>query len=159
MLLWLMLACTGGSNDDTGATDTGGVAAGEGMGTLALSFAIDDDYFDAMEEPATGPFRATIYNADDVSGIGPADGAREYGDIVVDTVDLTTGEPTAVLLVTDPMPNVWVTILGFMDSDGNSVEPHGPDRKDPVTLPNDNEFLVVHDAETPAQVFFGLLNP
>jgi len=156
LTLLLALACTGSVETDT---DTGDEDVA-GTGTLALSFRIDDDYRDVMQEPALGPFWGSVYLADEVTGIGPDDGALPLAHIHVAEIDLT-GEPvSAALFVTDPLPNDWVTILGFMDSDSNAVPgDEDPDSKDPVTLPNENEFLVVKDAETPAEVFFGFLNP
>ncbi|MCO4772671.1 MAG: hypothetical protein KDA24_21750, partial [Deltaproteobacteria bacterium] len=135
-------------------------SADAGTGTLAVSFRIDEDWADAMDEPAIGSFRATIYYSDEVTGLGPDDGATELADIFVDVVDMTGADrTTGVLHTTEELPATWVTILGFVDSDANSSEPHGPDDGDPVTLPNQNEFLVVTGAETPAEVLFDFLNP
>ena len=41
----------------------------------------------------------------------------------------------------------------FLDVDGNGAATHDPDDKDPVTLPNDNDFDVVGDAETVVEVY------
>ena len=128
-------------------------------GTLAVSFNINEIRAGQMDEPAVGPFWGTIYDTDDVLGTGPKDDAREYGSIYVEVVDLTDGTFTSpVLHTTALLPTTWVTIFGFMDSDGNSVEDdRSPDDADPVTLPNQNEFLVVAGEETAAEVHFGLL--
>lgn len=145
--------CSGSSPAETDVT-------GSGTGTLALRFAIDDDWHAAMSEPAKGPFWGSIYLADEVTGAGPVEGAVALWSIEVAEVDLTSGAPTAALHVTGALPIGWVTVLGFMDSDGNAlVDAPDPDDDDPVTLPNENEFEVLEDAETEVEVFFGLLKP
>ena len=161
MTLLLLAGCpTAGSDDDDSSVASDDDDTTDGTGTLAISFRIDADWADAMDEPAIGPFRASIYLTDEVSGIGPDEGAEALADIFVDEVDLT-GEDlsTGVLHVTGALPATWVTVLGFLDSDGNSVEPHGPDDGDPVTLPNSNAFEVLPGAETSAEVLFDFLNP
>jgi hypothetical protein len=135
-------------------------AQGEpGEGTLAVSFSIDADWQAAMEEPALGTFHGGIFLTDEVTALGPEEGAEPL-ELVTVLVDLTGGSPTPVLYTTGALSEGWVDVLGFLDSDGNVVPgTDEPDAKDPVTLPADNEFQVVADAETPAQVHFGLLNP
>lgn|GEM_PF-1764315 len=158
----LILLATGcpAANDDDSAGDDDDSALEATTGTLAVSFRIDEDWAAAMDEPAVGPFRATIYWSDQVTGIGPDDDAEELADIFVAEVDLTGPDLTSpVLFTTGELTAGWVTILGFLDSDGNSVEPHGPDDGDPVTLPNDNAFEVIAGAESPAEVLFDFLNP
>jgi hypothetical protein len=158
--LLLVLACSGSDPaGDTGASADGGAASGPGV--LALSFGIDLDYRDVMDEPAVGSFWGTIYLADDVSGIGPVDGAQDFGGVYVETVDLSgeTGA-TETLFTSADIDAAEVVVLGFLDSDGNadSADP-GPDESDPVTLPADNKFDVVPGATTDVQVWLGFLNP
>lgn len=156
MLLFLLLLACGAGPSDTDETD----AAGSGRGDLRLSFGIDSDWFASMDEPCVGPFWGSVWLADEVTGAGPIDGAESLADVHVGSVDLSTGESTAVLTTVTDLPAGWVTILGFLDSDGNAiVDAPDPDEDDPVTLPGDNEFEVVEDAETDVVVFFGLLNP
>ncbi len=165
LLSSLLIGCTpapAGDDDDSAVANDDDSAPTEG--TLAVSFAIDEDWYDRVVnngDPVVGPFWATIFDADDVTGVGPEDGAREYGDVYVEEVDLSVrGEATGVLFITKPLPATWVTILGFMDVDGNSVEDdRDPDEGDPVTLPNRNEFEVLAGEEAPAEVFFNFLNP
>jgi hypothetical protein len=65
-----------------------------------------------------------------------------------------------VLFTTGALPVGEVTILGFIDSDGNAdPDAPSPDAKDPVTLPSDNEFDVIGGQETTVEVYFGLINP
>jgi len=130
-----------------------------GDGTLALTFGIDSDYLAAMEEPAVGTFYGSFWLGSEVTSLGPDDGAMDLGGIEV-ALDLTDGGPTAVLFTSGPLPAEEIVVLGFLDSDANT-DPGapGPDAKDPVTLPNDNDFDVVAGQETTVEVFFGLLNP
>lgn len=158
--LLLVIACSGADPaGDSGADGDGG--AGAGPGTLNVGFAIDLDYRDVMDEPAVGRFWGTIYLAEDVSGVGPVDGAQEFGSVYVETVDLS-GETGAsdTLFTSDPIDASQVVILGFLDSDGNAdPTAPGPDDRDPVTLPADNQFDVAPNAATDVQVWLGFLNP
>lgn len=152
----LISACSGSDGKSSDDTDQ----PGSGTGTLAARFTIDEDWRAAMEEPATGPFRGSVYLADEVSGVGPDAGAEALGDVFVENVDLSAGGTTDVLWTSEALPVGWVTILGFMDSDANAVEgEEDPDEKDPVTLPHENEFEVLEDAETEITIQFGFLNP
>ena len=157
MMLLAFLACVGGKDApvDSSVTDTGPFPEGQ----LALRFDIDADYRDAMDEPALGHFRGSFWRSDEVEAIGPIEGAEDLGSISVDNIDLT-GDATAVLFTSEPLPPIEVTVLGFLDSDGN-MDPDNPDpdKKDPVTLPNDNEFLVVAGETTEVEVLFDFLNP
>lgn len=163
LILGIVLAgCTPtGDDDDSSVSDDDDSTPEPTTGTLAVSFRIDKDWRDNMDEPAVGSFWGTIFDSDDVTGLGPKEKARAYGDIFVADIDLSDEHISAVLHTTDELPATWVTILGFMDSDGNSVEDdRDPDDGDPVTRPTaDNEFLVVAGEETPAEVVFNFLNP
>jgi hypothetical protein len=155
----LVIGCPAtGADDDDSVADDDDAAATEG--TLAVSFRIEADWADVMDEPAVGPFWGSIYLSEEVTALGPNDDAVALGSIYVEIVDLTGPDLTSpVLFTTDPLPAEWVVILGFMDSDGNSIEDdRDPDQRDPVTLPNDNQFLVIAGEETPAEVLFGFLN-
>ena len=159
LLLALLLAACPTADDDDGQRDDDDSAEAPTQGTLAISFRIDEDWAAAMDEPALGPFRATIFRTDEVSGVGPDDGAQELESIFVQEVDLTgSGLSSPTLYVTGELNAGWVTVLGFLDSDSNSVEPHRPDEGDPVTLPNDNAFEVIGGEETPVEVLFDFLN-
>jgi hypothetical protein len=169
LLLGAALALAGcptdtSDDDDSGAGDDDDSTPEATEGTLSVSFRIDEDWFDRLVDngdTAIGPFWGSIYDSEDVTGVGPKDDPRQYGDVYVEEVDLTDGDfTTDVLFTTELLPATWVTILGFVDVDGNSVEDdRDPDTGDPVTLPNANEFLVVAGEETPAEVYFGFLNP
>ncbi len=155
--LFVLLALTACTSDLTTPSDTGTPAPTEG--TLALTFRIDTDYQAAMDEPAIGTFYGSFWRGSEVTSLGPDDGAEDLGGIEV-ALDLTAANPTGVLLTSDPLPAEEIVVLGFLDSDANAVlgAPE-PDTKDPVTLPNDNDFDVVGGEETTVEVFLGFLNP
>ena len=173
-VLFLMLAIAAGlpgcaGKTDSGGSDTGGGADGTdgggvpltGVGQLALTFAIDSDYAAAMDEPPSGTFYGSFWRGDEVSGVGPDDGAVDLGGVQVDDLTLPLdGSGTTVVFTSADLPTGEVVLLGFLDSDGNTDPANpGPDAKDPVTLPSDNDFDVVDGAVTEVRVFFGLLNP
>lgn len=167
LLILALGACTGKSDADSGPASrsedsgmgTGGAGPGPVTGRLALSFGLDVDHQALMEEDAIGPFWGSFYNADDVTGVGPNDGAVALGSIHVEELDLRDG-PSTVLFTSEDLTATKVVVLGFLDSDGNATPgDEGPDDKDPVTLPGDNRFTLVGGETAEVQVWFGLLNP
>lgn len=158
LLLALALACKPEPEDSTPPVDTD-----PGVGTLALSFAIEPDYIPILagdgQEPV-GTFYGSFWRGDEVTGAGPDEGAVDLGSIEVALVDLTPdGGPSAVLFTSEELPAIEVVVLGFLDTDSNGGETHDPDDGDPVTLPADNDFDVIEGETTAVTVFFGLLNP
>jgi hypothetical protein len=163
-VLWsvLLVACKGGEpvetdGGDTDVTDTAPPACADATatGTLALSFEMEADLIPSMDEPPVGTFYGSVFDAADVTALGPNDGAVALEDFSVASVDLTAdGGPTAAMYTTGQLPACYVAVLGCLDSDGNDC-----DRHDPVTHPNDNRPLVVADAETAFTVEMNLLNP
>ena len=160
LLLALLLACTG-TDGDTGGGDSADTEAPSGPGTLALTFRMDADYIATMAKDGqspTGTFGGSIYAEDDATGIGPNEGAVPLLDFSVPGVDLTVdGGPTAVLLVTDPLEPQVVWILGCLDAD--VPEDGCGDVGDPITIPNENKAQVIAEAETPFQVYMGMIRP
>ncbi len=159
LILLLALACADKGGEETGSpTETGDTGPTEG--TLALTFAMDPDYIEIMDEEPVGRFWGSFWKDEEVTGAGPDEGAESLGDIYVESVDLAPdGGPTEVLFTSDALSGA-VVVLGFVDSDGNAdPKAPDPDDKDPVTLPGDNEFEVVPGEETVIQVYFGFLNP
>ena len=167
--LILLLACSDKSastdSGDTGDANTSPDESVEGFGDLQLAFAMDADYLELLRdtygEKAIGTFYGSVYRTEDVTSIGPVDGAEPLASADVETVDLTpSGDETAVLHTIEGLPSGSVTILGFLDTDGNAKsDDPGPDDHDPVTLPSENAFEVVADTESLAVVYFGFLNP
>ena len=161
MLLSLfVLACTteaetGGSDSAVDTGDSAPECDPTEPGVLVLSFQMDVDQLDNMEEPAVGTFRGSIYAEDQSTAIGPIEGAVSMIDFTVENVDLTvTGGPTGALWSADPLPSQKLWVLGCLDSDGNDC-----DKKDPITVPNDNKLLLAACGETAFTVYLGLLNP
>lgn len=165
-----------GTEDGTDGTEDGVPAADSlppcdaddpttGPGSrLVIRFEIDTFLFDQFgeDEEARGPFWGSIWDADDVSALGPDDGASSIAGIQVDDVDLRDGGPTAYLCASAPVdpPSGFVRMLGFVDIDGNAdPDDAGPDKGDPATFPSDNEVEITADAEIPATVVFNLLSP
>jgi hypothetical protein len=143
--------------DSPADTDATPVACADATttGSLALSLAMEEDYIPSMDEDPIGTFRASVFRGEDVSGIGPVDGAVALADIEVADVDLTDGGgPVDLAHTVADLPACRVAILGCLDSDGNDCDQH-----DAITLPNDNMFVVIEGTATPVQVFLGLLNP
>lgn len=156
-----LCACTGGAAEtETGSgvdTDTVPTTCADATvtGSLALSLAMEADYIPSMDEPPVGTFRAAVFRGEDVTAIGPNEDAVSLHEIEVANVDLTgDGGPVDLATTVADLPACRVVILGCLDSDLNDCELH-----DAITLPNDNGFVVIGGATTPAQVFLGLLNP
>lgn len=129
--------------------------------TLRVTFSIAPNLVDQLDGPPEGPFIGEVYRADDVGPLGPDDGAVALGDIEIDLLVLPEdGLSTEVLFELQPVPPLSITILGFVDTDGNMDEANPePDQGDPVTLPNDNTFDLLPDVVNTVDVHFGLLNP
>lgn len=161
LALLITLACAEKTPEDTEATlDTAPV---EGFGDLALRMRIDDDYGEAIladGESLVGTFRGSLYLSEQVTGAGPDEGAEALASLFIETVDLSSYEPTEVLLTVEGLPSGYVTALGFFDSDNNAdPESADPDTGDPVTLPFDNELLVVANTVSEGVIFLGFRNP
>ena len=138
--------------------DTGEIG-GTGVGRLGLSFEIDPDQQERMDEEPVGVFTGSFYLATDVTVLGPNEDAEAVGEILVEGVDLTEGS-TGVLFTSEDIPAEAVVVLGFLDSDDNRDPVDAdPDNKDPVTLPGQNTFLVEAGSTLEARVHFGFLNP
>jgi hypothetical protein len=161
-LLLLPLACSGASDEDSAgsvATDTSTSATGPG--TLALSFRMDADYIATMAEAGqspVGPFSGSIYAEADATAIGPNEDAVPLADFSAAAVDLTNGGgPSEILLITEPIEAQIVWVLGCLDAD---VPTDGcGDPGDPITIPNENKAQVIAGAETPLEVYLGMIRP
>ena len=165
IVLGLLIGCTNQKEDTSTENvdqgDSGTMINGSGLGNLSFRFAMDTDYMAAMDEPAVGNFYGSIYLGEDVSGVGPNDGAEALTSLLVENITLPTdGSSTEVLLTVEDLPATEIVVLGFMDSDGNADPDNpNPDAKDPVTLPSDNDFDVIEDQTTESRIYFAFLNP
>jgi hypothetical protein len=154
-------ADTDADSDADGDVDTD--ADGDTNGTsLAVTFAIDPDVAESMDDPPVGMFYGQVFRADDVGPLGPSNDAEELGTITADLDLPLDGSATGILFELTPVPAVEIAILGFVDINGNAdpEDPDlGPDRGEPVTLPGDNKFDLQAEQQNVVEVFFGLLNP
>ena len=142
----LLTSCEKSGGGDT-ATDSGDTArdSGEnpgptyGNGTLGLRFAIDDDVAESMDTPPAGAFLGVVYDSEDVTGIGPNDGAIPLAEFTV-TLDLAVdGTPSDVVYTTPVLQSAEVTVLGTLDVDASGDATGG----DPITLPHQTKFDVL----------------
>lgn len=154
-----LMACADKSTDTSGAGESTEVET-PSTGDLALRFSIDEDYAAIMNEAPAGIFYGTVWRAEDVDALGPLEGSEKLTNFSV-TIDLPMdGSPTDVVHTLEELPALEVIILGFLDSDGNNdPDDTGPDSKDPVTIPADNDFDVVGGETTEANVFMSMLYP
>jgi hypothetical protein len=154
----LCLGCTNKPANDTESTGSDSAtseALQAGNGRIAIRFSIDDDLAASMDVSPTGTFLGEIYDAEDVSAIGPADGAIALEPLVV-SMDLdVNGNPSAVLYTSGVLTPDEVTVLGTLDVD----ESGGASGGDPVTIPSVNTFSVYTDTTEEVVVEFTLGYP
>jgi hypothetical protein len=155
-LILFLLACAEDPPLES-KTDTGELPM---TGKISLRYSIDPDLVDVMDESARGVFYGQIFDADQVTALGPDEGAEPL-DSVEHQVDLGDGTiPTELRHTSVPLTVDKVVVLGFLDSDENAAETGmDPDGGDPVTLPGENSFDVVMDATTAVTVELGMLYP
>lgn len=156
LLFLLFVACNPPDDTDEPTDVSDEVPA---TGTLRLKFEIDEDWRAEMDEPAVGTFYGAVWLADDVTAIGPNEGAVPLADLEVASVDLSVDAVSGVLTEVADLPTGWITVLGFLDSDANQGGTFEPDDRDPVTIPSENEIEVIGGESTEGTVYFGFLNP
>jgi len=129
-------------------------------GQIAVRFSIDPDLVDVMDESARGVFYGQVFDAEQVTALGPDDGA-EVLDSIEHQIDLGSGSvATEIMYTSVPLTVPEVAVLGFLDSDTNAPSTDmGPDGGDPVTLPSENRFDVQFGSTTAVTVEFGMLYP
>lgn len=149
-ILAVLVACGGGSTD-TSTSDTGPTGP-TGPGDLVLTFGIEEDLIPGMATPPVGDFNGSIFKDEDASAVGPNDGAVPVEDVEV-AIDLTAGDAVDVYTTGQLEPGIY-WILGCLDVDAN-----GCDIDDPITVPNENKFLVEAETTSSARIFFSMLNP
>jgi hypothetical protein len=157
-----------GCASKNGSGDTGDEAASDAAdggddatsGTLEIRFEMDPDLITAMDEPAAGLFQGQIYDAEEVTALGPEDDATILDAFEVN-LDMGDGQTsTGIVHTTVQLDVPYAVVLGFLDSDGNATASENePDGGDPVTLPGPNTFEVVFGQSMAVTVDFGLLYP
>lgn len=150
-----LCACSKSEGHDT--SDSGAAVASPsfGNGQLAVQFAIDEDIAEVMEAPISGTFLGEIYDAADVSAIGPADGAEPIASISVEVSVAPDGTATETLYTSPVLAPEEVTVLGALDMDQSGGATSG----EPVTIPNRTTFDVPTDATTAVIVEFTMRYP
>ena len=148
-------ACSKSAPLDSSDSGTTAASPSFGNGQLALQFAIDEDIAEVMEAPIGGTFLGEIYDAVDVSAIGPADGATPIASISVGVTVSPDGSPTETLYTSPILTPEEVTILGALDMDQSG----GASSGEPVTIPNRTTFDVPSDATTAVIVEFTMRYP
>ena len=88
-----------------------------------------------LEGELRGPVELSVYRAEDVTGLGPKDGATPVQNFSFDDIDLRNG-PAGPFELDFDFPAGSYQFLGFMDTDGNAADNGGgPDVNDPVMIP------------------------
>ncbi len=82
-----------------------------------------------------GPVSGSIFRDEDVTLLGPKDGAEAVANFDFDEIDLTQG-PDGPYLIDVELPAGEYQFLGYMDTDDNVDEFDGPDVNDPVIIPS-----------------------
>jgi hypothetical protein len=146
---------TNGDADTANSDSASSVEIEAGNGRIALRFAINDDLAASMDVAPAGMFLGEIYDAEDVSAIGPADGATPLAALNISMVLSVDGTPSAILHTSEVLASEEVTVLGTLDVD----ESGGASGGDPVTLPSVNTFNVFRDLTEEVVVEFTLGYP
>jgi len=157
-ILTLSVGCTAKTTSDSGAHSPDSAAMAEpeaGSGSIAIRFAIDGDLAESMDVSPTGMFLGEIYDAEDVSAIGPADGAIPLEALSISMNLEVDGSPSGILYTSGVLDPEQVTVLGTLDVD----ESGGASGGDPVTLPGVNTFTVYSDLTEEVVVEFTLGYP
>lgn len=150
-----LCACSKSAPQDSSDSGTAIASPSFGNGQLALQFAIDDDIAEVMEAPIAGTFLGEIYDAVDVSAIGPAEGATPIASISVDVTVSPDGSATETVYTSPVLAPKEVTVLGALDMDQSG----GASSGEPVTIPNRTTFDVPSDATTSVIVEFTMRYP
>ncbi len=126
-----------------------------GNGQIALRFAIDDDLAASMDVPPEGIFLGEIYDAEDVSAVGPADGAIPLEALHIPLNLNVDGSASEVQHTSGILAPSEVTVLGTPDVDGSG----GASGGDPVTIPSGNTFDILDGLTGEVTVQFTMAYP
>lgn len=129
-------------------------------GRFVATFKASETVRNSMEltDPLRGRVVGTIFRAEDVTIVGPRDGAVALGYFDFPDVDLTDPARNPEIELPIDVPPGKYQILGFMDIDGNAVPDNAdPDIGDPVMLPIGSYELEC--ARQPVVAEFALLLP
>ena len=132
---------------------------GEEAGTATLTFAPSNGVREnpTLSDPLVGDIYGNVFLVADVTLTGPVEGAMQFGDVEMLSVDLSAaGAVSPPWSTPDLAPGAYV-FLGFFDVDGNGADTREPDDGDPVTLPVTNEFTIVAGETTELDAVFDLV--
>lgn len=136
-----------------------GAEPAEPAGTARLTFSVDQNVRESsnLTSPLLGPVYGAIYKAEDVTAMGPIEGAEQLVSVELSSVDLREAEVSAVSWTTPDLPPDVYVFLGFFDVNGNGEESRSPDKGDPVTLPSVNQFEILDGEQEDVVVRFSLI--
>ena len=111
-----------------------------------------------LKAPLRGNIWGSVFRAEDVSGLGPREGAQSVASFAFEGVDLTDPDNLSRYTVEADLPVGAYQLLGFIDIDANADPDNpDPDKGDPVTVPIGDYPL--NCAVQPITVEFALLRP
>ncbi len=131
----------------------------EQPGTLKLRFGLAESIRDEarMAKSVRGTAYGDLFASEDVSVVGPIDGAMEVANIRM-AIDVSMNDVSDGQWTSTPLKAGKYTFLGFFDVDDKSTpDKRRPVSGNPVTLPFTNKFDVKPGMETMGTVRFDLL--
>lgn len=140
--LVLLAACSGKDDGPTGGDSS--PATPTGPAEFRISIDLDPDLVPAMDEPAVGVFRGSVFAEADATSFGPVEGAASLLDFTTEELDFdTTGGLRETATTVGPVDPQIVWILGCFDTAGDDCE-----TGDPITIPNENKLEVTSATES-----------
>lgn len=142
---------------DESCEELGSVPANQGRLVATFDATASVRESAALEGELRGMVVLSVFRDEDVSVVGPKEGAEAVASITLDEVDIRTG-PSAPILLDALLPAGQYQLLGFMDTDANAdpASP-SPDAYDPVLIPS-VPHTVACDTQ-PTTLNFALLLP
>ena len=129
-------------------------------GDIRLNFSVSTSVRSSshLQDELYGTVYGGVFSVQDVSVLGPVEGAESLASIELADVDLRNVESSIEFWSTALAPGNYV-FLGFFDVDGNGdLETEtNPDNGDPVTLANSNAFEIDLGGAEELTVEFNLL--
>lgn len=132
----------------------------EDIGSVRLNFSVSSSVRSSphLDAELYGSVYGGIFYVQDVSVLGPVEGAESLASVELADVDLREAEASVASWSGTLAPGNYV-FLGFYDVDGNGLatEETNPDNGDPVTLANTNAFEIHQGIDSEVNVEFNLL--
>ena len=155
----LAAGCDDASTPATTDTDASAAETAQPTtSTVTIKFSASADVRDSptLKDPLQGNVYGAIYKSEDVSMMGPIDGAESLIGVDVMGVDLVGLTFSKATWTGELAPGEY-SFLGFFDVDGNGAETKDPDSGDPVTLALTNKFTVTEGEPADVTVIFELV--